>query len=113
MEQLKVEHKNRGEVGIIELIGDVTALAEESVMAASKNIDAAGARKVLLKFNKASYINSAGIAILISLVSDARKKNQRVAVCGLSGHFKKVFDMIGLTDYLSIHDTEEEALKGF
>ncbi len=110
-QQLKVNRRQQKDFGVIELIGDVTTLAEEPVMSAYHELDAGGAKKILLKFNQASYINSAGLAIIIGVVSDARKKKQPVGVFGLSSHFKKVFDMIGLTDYLSVFETEEEALR--
>jgi anti-sigma B factor antagonist len=64
-----------------------------------------------LKFNEATYINSSGLAIVINLVSEGKKKKQKIAASGLSNHFQKVFDMIGLTDYMDIYATEEEAIK--
>jgi anti-anti-sigma regulatory factor len=68
-------------------------------------------KKFLLKFNEATCINGSGLAIVISLVSGGRKKKQTFAASGLLKHFQKVFDVIGLTDFLDIYATEEEAIR--
>ncbi len=57
-------------------------------------------------------MNSAGIALLIALVSGARKDKRKVGVFGLSKHFQKIFDMIGLTEYVKIYQNEDDARKG-
>lgn len=93
------------------LYGDVTPLSEKPVLDLYEKVSAEGVQKILLDFSKAKYINSGGIAIIISMVAEARKKNQKVGVCSLSDHFQKIFDMIGLTDYVEMYQTEEEALE--
>jgi len=71
----------------------------------------AGATKFLFRFARGCYINSAGIAIIILIVSEARKNKQKVGAVGLSSHFQKIFEMIGLTDYIQIFQSDEEAFK--
>lgn len=44
-------------------------------------------------FDERSSINNAGIAILIRLLFDSKKRDQRIAVAGLSEHFKKIFPL--------------------
>ncbi len=112
MEQTaNVRATTKQNVGIIELSGEVTSQAEQDVTEAFQKLEHDGLKKFLLKFNKATYINSSGLAIVISLVSEARKKKEKFAASGMSKHFEKVFDMIGLTDYIAIYPTEDEALK--
>ena len=110
-QRAKVTSTTRQGVGIIELTGDVTSEAEQDIVGRYEKLEKEGVKKFLLKFNEATYINSSGLAIVISLVSEGKKKKQRVAASGLSKHFQKVFDMIGLTDFIDIFPTEEEALK--
>jgi len=104
MEQItRILATTRNNVGIIELVGEMFENFQK--------LEKEGLKKFLLKFNEASYINSSGLAIVISLVSEGKKKKQKIAASGLSKHFQKVFDVIGLTDYMDIFATEEEALK--
>jgi anti-anti-sigma factor len=66
---------------------------------------------ILLRFGKDCYINSGGLAFLIDIASEGRKKGQKIAATGLSDHFQKIFHMVGLTRCISVHATEEDALK--
>ncbi len=64
-----------------------------------------------MKFDEEAYINSGGIALLIQLLSETKKNNQQVGITGLSDHFKKIFNMVGITKFAKIYDTREEALE--
>jgi len=112
MEQgAKVTVTSRQNVGILGLAGDVTSQTEQDITEAFQKLERDGLKKFLLKFNEATYINSSGLAIVISLVSEGKKKKQKIAASGLSKHFQKVFDVVGLTDYIDIYPTEEEAIR--
>ena len=93
--------------------GDVTTFAEEKINTAYRDVTNKGARFVLLNFRQNDYINSAGIAILIGIVTEVNRNNQKLAVSGLSQHFQKIFRMVGLAQYAEIYQDEEEALGGF
>ncbi len=76
-----------------------------------ESLSRAGATRILFRFAPGCYINSAGIAVLILITSDARKSRQKVGAVGLSAHFQKIFDMIGLTEYVQIFQSEEDAVR--
>ena len=106
-----VKTELQGSLGIITLSGDISGAADETIHGAYDYIAKAGARKILFRFGQGCYINSAGIAVLILIVSEAKKSKQKVGAVGLTAHFKKIFDMIGLTDYILVFDSEDEAKK--
>jgi len=110
---IEVSTRVKGDISIIDIKGEVTALTGQSVEDAYKEVSKAGAKKILLFFDKEGYINSGGIAILIGMVSDSRKNGQVIRVTGLSDHFQKIFDMVGLTKYMEIFPSEEAALVKF
>jgi anti-anti-sigma factor len=95
---------------IIDLAGDVTTFAEEAINQAYHNASSDGAHNIIFNFREDDYINSAGIAILIGIVTEARKRDQRLLMTGLSAHFQKIFRMVGLTQYTDVYPTMEEAL---
>ena len=95
---------------IINLAGDVTTFAEEAINQAYHDASSDGARNIIFNFREDDYINSAGIAILIGIVTEARKRDQRLLMTGLSDHFQKIFRMVGLTQYADLYPTLEEAL---
>jgi len=112
-DELTVSTREREGVAIIDLVGDVTTFAEEKINSAYREVTNKGARFVLLNFRQNDYINSAGIAILIGIVTEVNRNNQKLAVSGLSQHFQKIFRMVGLAQYAEIYQDEDEALGGF
>jgi anti-anti-sigma factor len=110
-DELNVALRSREGVAIIDLVGDVTTFAEDKIIAAYTNVTEQGAQRVLLNFRQNDYINSAGIAILIHIVTEVNRHQQRLAVSGLSQHFQKIFRMVGLTQYAEIFQDEDEAVR--
>ena len=110
---IKVSTSQEGDVAVIDISGDVTAVTGQVVKDAYLGDEAAGTAKLLLRFEKECYINSGGLAFLIDIASEGRKKGQKIAATGLSDHFQKIFHMVGLTRCITLFPTEEEAMKGF
>ena len=55
------------------------------------------------------YLNSSGIALVIQLMMAASKVPQKVLCFGLTPHFVKVFTMLGLAKYTTLHADEAAA----
>jgi anti-anti-sigma regulatory factor len=47
------------------------------------------------------------------MAAESQKKGQTIRITGLSPHFQKIFNMVGLTKYTQIFPSEESALKDF
>ena len=62
-------------------------------------------QKILFNFKPDTYINSAGIAIFIQIIAQTIKRNQLIGITGLSKHFVKIFNLLGITRFAKIHDT--------
>jgi len=101
------------DVTIIDIQGNVTSPSESFLYDAFEKAFAQGATQIVMRFNENCSINGAGIAILIQLLSNSQRNNVKVAVTGLSDNFKKVFDMVGITKFVRIFDTQEDAIKSF
>ncbi len=101
------------DVTIMDIEGNVTSLSEPLLMDTYEKASERGATKILMHFNEHSSINGAGIAVLIQLLSESKKRNQVVAITGLSENFKKIFEMVGITGFAKIFDREEDAIKSF
>ena len=106
---ISVKSDLQGSLGIISLAGDISGEAEESMRSAYDALCKEGATRILFRFSPGCYVNSAGIAVIILIVSEAKKNKQKVGAVGLSPHFQKIFEMIGLTDYLTVFGSEDEA----
>jgi anti-anti-sigma factor len=101
------------DVSIMDIRGNVTSVSEKILLNVYESISAQGAKKILMIFDKNSSINGAGIAVLIQILSESKKKNQVASITGLSESFKKIFDMVGIIRFAKIYDNEEDAIKSF
>ena len=109
-DEIQVAIRGEGSATIIDLIGDVTTFAEEAINHAYQSVSSDGAVNIIFNFRENDYINSAGIAILIGVVTEARKRDQKLLMTGLSAHFQKIFRMVGLTQYADLHPSLDDAL---
>ncbi|MBI4530727.1 MAG: STAS domain-containing protein [Candidatus Latescibacteria bacterium] len=109
---MEVYLRQIGDIVFIDIAGDVTAFAEEKLTQAYQSASEKGTRKIVLNFKEDAYINSAGIAIIIGIATESRRKEDAVVIVQPSKHFQKIFSMIGLTRYLKIFENEREALSG-
>jgi len=110
---IQISISQKDEVSILYIKGDITVNSGETIEEAYRKVSNAGAKKILFYFDKDGYINSGGIAILIGIASESKKNGQTIRITGLSSHFQKIFNMVGLTKYTEIFPSEELALKGF
>lgn len=110
---IEVSTSLQGDVSVISIGGDVTAVTGAAIEKAYHEAGDAESKKVLLVFDGENYINSGGIAILIGIAAESRKNDQTVRITGLSDHFQKIFKMVGLTKYAEVFPTTEAAMDGF
>jgi anti-anti-sigma factor len=110
-QEIEIRLERLGSVTLFDIKGDMTVVSEPFLEEAYKNANDQGASKILLKFDQDAYINSGGIAVLIQLLADTKKNNQQIAITGLSNHFKKIFNMVGITKFARIYDTVEKGVE--
>ncbi|GAC1519316.1 MAG: STAS domain-containing protein [Herpetosiphon sp.] len=111
-DELDVQTRELEDVTVIDLKGDITTFADSKLGAAYRAATEAGAKNIVLNFRHSDYINSAGIAILIRLVTDVHRTGQKLALSGLNDHFQKIFRMVGLSQYADIYPDDIQAIAG-
>jgi anti-anti-sigma factor len=67
---------------------------------------------VLLNFGGVGYINSTGIALIVGLLAQARKERRQLLACGLSEHYREIFEITRLSDFMTTYADESAALTG-
>ena len=113
-----MQHKNeitlerRNDITLVKVQGDITAHSEPYITDAYQKANAQGPiPKILIQFQEDAYINSGGIAVLIQILAQTQKNNQKIGIIGLSDHFKKIFRMVGITKFADIYNSLEEGLE--
>ncbi len=109
--QVRLNVRRRGpSVGIIDVQGDLTAFAEDSLMDAYNEVTADGARNIILNFAGLEYMNSSGIGLLVTLLIRINRQKQKLLTYGLSEHYVHIFELTRLNEAIGIYDSESEAL---
>lgn len=111
--ETEVRLRKAKDVAVMDIEGNLTSQAEAVLAETYEKTFAEGATKIVMRFNENCSINGAGIAILIRLLNESKKNNQRVAITGLSQNFKKVFELVGITKFARIFDNQEDAVNSF
>ena len=106
----EIRLETRGTVTVFDIKGDVTASSEDSIKKAYSNAGSNSTPTIVLQFEEDAYINSGGIAVLIQILAQSKKNEQKIGITGLSEHFKKIFHMVGITKFATIYNNLEEAL---
>ena len=108
-QDVTVTVEKRGNKAVVNLEGDITTFAEESITKAVQSA-LSDCRSIVLNFEGVEYINSSGIAILISIVTEMMKKGGKLLIANLTPHYQKIFRMVGLNQYTTVFNNLEEAL---
>ena len=101
---------------VIELAGEVdgsaaavlTAAYERAVSSAAANGDVS---TVVLDFAAVDYINSTGIALIVSVLARARAERRKVVASGLSPHYREIFDITRLSDFIELFPDLDRAVS--
>jgi anti-sigma B factor antagonist len=91
-----------GDIVVVSLMGridrDAGTVLEEAYTAAIAGTPSA----VELDFNDVDYINSTGIALIVSLLARARAQGLPIRAAGLTPHYVHIFDITRLSDFIEI-----------
>lgn len=98
-------------ISVLDIRGDITSGSEATLMDAYGEATAQGARMVVLNFAGLEYMNSGGIGLLVTLLIRANRSKQRLLACGLSEHYRQIFELTRLNDAIGIYSDESEALR--
>ena len=109
--KLEVGIRVEGDVAIIDLQGEISAFAEAALLNAYMDASSTEAKSLALNFSDVEYINSTGIALIVSVLARARKDNREVIAFGLSDHFANIFEITRLSDFMHIVPDETAALE--
>ena len=96
------------EVAIVDLAGQLDGTAEKALNTAWESVG--DVPVVALNFTKSTYINSTGIALIVGLLGRARVENKTVRAFGLMDHYREIFSITRLSDFIEVHSDEAGAV---
>ncbi len=102
-----------GEVKIVRIEGELNTLTSPDAEAQLTRLIDAGARKIVVNFERLDYISSAGLYILLATAKQLQVSGGELRVCSLNDLVREVFEMSGFDSIVSVSKNEAAALKGF
>ena len=107
--ELEVTLQERDGTAVLALHGDVNASAEAALQSAYADATSGDPGAVVLDFSEVEYINSTGIALIVGLLAQARARDVEVRATGLSDHYREIFEITRLADFMTIEEEQDHA----
>ena len=107
---LEARVRSRGGIPVIDLQGEISGLSEGKLDTAFAEATRQESDAILLNFTGVGYINSTGIALIVGLITQARKSGVRLIAAGLSEHYTQIFQITRLADFITLYADEEAAV---
>lgn len=104
--------RRRDRVAVIDLVGDLNGAAEAALDEAWEQAAADNPDAVVLGFENAGYINSTGIALIVGVLANARARGIPIRAYGLTDHYREIFEITRLADFVGIEPDEDSAVRG-
>lgn len=113
---MKYQHKITSEmvnnIPVIFIEGDLTSDADTDAKGVYSDVkEKYSNQKLIVNFDNTKYINSSGIATLIHIIQDVNERGGIIAFVGMSEHLKKVMNIVGISDFVKIFNTINDAVK--
>lgn len=95
---------------VLELTGELNASASGVLTPSYDEAVRDGEpRTVVLDFTNVDYINSTGIALIVGVLARARAEARTLVAVGLSDHYREIFEITRLSDFMQMYDDIGEA----
>jgi len=102
--------RRRNGATVIDMPAHIDISTEATLDTAYSELAPKGA--LLLNFTGTEYINSSGIALIVGMLARARKEGRAVAAYGLSDHYREIFEVTRLADFIGLFPNEQAAVAG-
>ncbi len=100
----------RDRVVVLDLSGDLRGDAREDLESAYADAAAREPQSVVLNLTDVEYMDSTGIALLVGLLAHARRVGRDLRAYGLSDHYREIFAITRLSEFIHVYDDEPSAV---
>ena len=108
---LTTQVRIKNDICIIDMEGDISRSSDSAMHAAYVEASEKCTSQIILNFSNVGFINSTGIAVIVSLLARARAAKQDLTVFGLSDHYQRIFEITRLVDFMTVVPDEATALE--
>lgn len=94
--------RQEGLTAVIAMQGIINNQADPALDHAYSEATALQPQRIELNFTDVEYINSTGIALIVGLLAKARSTKTPLTAVGLSDHYREIFTITRLSDFMDI-----------
>jgi anti-anti-sigma factor len=110
---LKVDLRDAHGVAVVSLEGRLDETKEDPVTKVFERLMNRGFACIAVDCMKLVYLNSHGISSFVAYIDEARARGGDMKFFGLGPDSRVVLDRLGLTQFIQVFNTEDDALKAF
>ena len=111
MSEFTLNKKTEGDIVIIETDGYLNNVGGEKISEECYKEIENGKKLFLLNLEKSKVVNSIGVSILIEIIEKLEDIDGKLGYYNLAPIVEKTFNIMGLSKYSTIYNTEEEAIS--
>jgi anti-sigma B factor antagonist len=108
---MNLEHHTQDGVDIVRLPERLMMANAADARGSLKNIINNGSGKLILDLTNTAFMDSSGLAVLVSSLQAARKKDGEVYLVGMGATVRALFELTRLHTVFQIFDDEAGALR--
>jgi anti-sigma B factor antagonist len=105
--------KKHGDVTILEVEGTLIVGNRQELKQKVLDELEAGTRKVLVDFDRTTYIDSSGLGVLVSLAKKIRELGGDLRLANLNDDLQTLFELTKLDTLFQISESRDRALESF
>lgn len=113
MEEFNIDIKNNNDITILYLDGFLDAHTSGELEKSFEKLIEDKKYKIVVNFDKLSYISSAGLGVFMAYIETMRNNNGDVKLSNMSDKIYNIFDMLGFPILFEIYKEEQTALEKF
>ena len=110
---MQITERMVGDITILDLKGRFVEERGDDFRDTMNRLVKGGVRKVLLNFDEITYIDSAGLGMIVSKYITLNKRDGHLKLCKLHTRSFRVLDITRLLTIIPSFESEAEALQSF
>ncbi len=110
---MDIQTRTNGDIIILDINGEIDLYNAPEIKKNIKTQIDNGKHNIIVNLDKVSYIDSSGIGVLISSLSQLKKVGGGLKIINVYASVKKVFELTKLTSFFDIYENEQDAVQSF
>jgi len=101
----------RAGIAVVRVSGRLEARAAQELRRLCSELREEGRSRIVINLSGVSFVASSGVGTLLALTEESKEAGGLVQLVALSHSVAAVVDLLNLTEFLSIFDTESKAME--